>query len=320
MQETSNMFKFNQAPITPQICLNYFNDKALVFPSYQRRDVWNLGKQQCLISTILQGYPIAPIYLQAVGHKYEVVDGRQRLTAIYKFMTNKFTLKKNNSKLFEKFPWTYSNLKSCHKMSFNRYIITVYYLGPNMTAVDKLDLFKRVQNGEEHSNGELLNSLIVCNKLAALMPKIWEAGTEGTHIGTAKRKENIEIIGHCMYRMYFNEFAGSFKEMQTAICSNFNRPVTRQMENNLKLSIVAFLKCLEKFTRGITFNNKNKFTILLYFECWCIARIPIETLWKWTKLEQESNTDFNIYIGFKKLKNQARLVSQFQQRHIRLTL
>lgn len=57
-------------------------------PSYQRGDVWRSGDRQALIESILRGIPLPSIILLRTGGStpHEVVDGKQRLTAILRFI------------------------------------------------------------------------------------------------------------------------------------------------------------------------------------------------------------------------------------------
>lgn len=57
-------------------------------PSYQRGDVWRNGDRQSLMESILRGVPLPSIILLRIGSSipHEVVDGKQRLTAILRFV------------------------------------------------------------------------------------------------------------------------------------------------------------------------------------------------------------------------------------------
>ena len=57
-------------------------------PSYQRGDVWANGERQSLMESILRGVPLPSIILLRTGPStpHEVVDGKQRLTAILRFV------------------------------------------------------------------------------------------------------------------------------------------------------------------------------------------------------------------------------------------
>lgn len=58
-------------------------------PSYQRGDVWPTSDARLLIESILRGIPLPSVILLKPSQgssKYEVVDGKQRLTAILRFV------------------------------------------------------------------------------------------------------------------------------------------------------------------------------------------------------------------------------------------
>lgn len=62
--------------------------KLNLAPSYQRGDVWRTGDRQALIESILRGIPLPSVILLRTGAStpHEVVDGKQRLTAILRFV------------------------------------------------------------------------------------------------------------------------------------------------------------------------------------------------------------------------------------------
>ena len=73
-------------------------DRIDTNPDYQRPPVWSIGQKRLLIDTILRGYDIPKMYWRKIGKspdKYEVVDGQQRLRAIWEFMNGEFDLGKS---------------------------------------------------------------------------------------------------------------------------------------------------------------------------------------------------------------------------------
>ena len=64
---------------------------------YQRKLVWTLEEKQKLVDSILEGYPI-PLLLLAFSLRddgtksFEILDGMQRLNAIFSFIENAFSL------------------------------------------------------------------------------------------------------------------------------------------------------------------------------------------------------------------------------------
>src|SRR6185436_3041920 len=70
-------------------------------PPYQRRSVWTPSYQQFFIDSILRNYPIPSILvnedvLENGRIKYNVIDGKQRLTAILEFLEDRFPLGKDS--------------------------------------------------------------------------------------------------------------------------------------------------------------------------------------------------------------------------------
>src|SRR5665647_486672 len=81
-----------------------------ISPKYQRRERWGEIKNSGLIESFLLNIPVPPIYLAEDEYGvYSVIDGKQRVTAINKFLKGKLTLRG-----LEKFPelegFTFSKL------------------------------------------------------------------------------------------------------------------------------------------------------------------------------------------------------------------
>ncbi|AOF85015.1 hypothetical protein BSY239_847 [Hydrogenophaga sp. RAC07] len=91
---------------------DYAGDGVLdLNPSYQRDSVWSTSDSQLLIDSILRGIPIPSIILTEVGEdsKLQIVDGKQRLTAILRFIgrhpvARKFAKENDVEDLLEKDP------------------------------------------------------------------------------------------------------------------------------------------------------------------------------------------------------------------------
>ncbi|MGF1569274.1 MAG: DUF262 domain-containing protein [Nodosilinea sp.] len=62
-------------------------------PEYQRRKRWDNTRKSRLIESFIMNVPIPPIFLYEIDYSiYEVMDGLQRLTAIYDFYKGNFEL------------------------------------------------------------------------------------------------------------------------------------------------------------------------------------------------------------------------------------
>lgn len=72
---------------------NYRDGKLIVNRQYQRKLVWSVEEKINLIDSILKQYPIPLILLASSvqgAHKLEIIDGMQRLNAIFGYIDNEF--------------------------------------------------------------------------------------------------------------------------------------------------------------------------------------------------------------------------------------
>ncbi|MFD7107788.1 DUF262 domain-containing protein [Streptomyces celluloflavus] len=98
-------------------------------PPYQRRSVWNLAYKQFFVDSLIRNYPAPTIFLQvdvSVDRPtvYRVIDGKQRLTALFEFQRDEFTTPEdlNDIGLGNKY---FSELPEEVKLSLLEYVFTV---------------------------------------------------------------------------------------------------------------------------------------------------------------------------------------------------
>ncbi len=173
---------------------NIGRDKLDLCPKYQRGKIWSTDFKEKLIYSILVNYPIGSIILRKLNTPneknadMEVVDGQQRLTAIYDFFNNKLELgseiskkivsenidayyfdkdnypKENSVKILKKyldgknFKIKYDNIPTTLKSSFNDYPAAIIYLSHQDDEV-VAEYFRFVQNQERLRAGEIINSI-----------------------------------------------------------------------------------------------------------------------------------------------------------------
>jgi len=77
----------------------YRTEKLIVNRRYQRKLVWTKQEKAALIESVLLGYPIPLILLAEVESQdesetaFEIIDGMQRLNALFSFIENEFSIK-----------------------------------------------------------------------------------------------------------------------------------------------------------------------------------------------------------------------------------
>jgi hypothetical protein len=135
--------------------------KLILDPDYQRNPIWNSDKKTAFIESLYMGIIIPPIYVVEVPsddileeNKYEVVDGKQRLTTIDDFINSKLVL---NAKNLEYFADLYggkrfSEIKSDDKERTSEMlssVLDIYVITANSPEFTKYDIFARLNKGSE---------------------------------------------------------------------------------------------------------------------------------------------------------------------------
>jgi hypothetical protein len=130
-------------------------------PDYQRPSVWSTSQKQLLMDTILQGYDIPKIYIRKVSSdKYEVVDGQQRLRAIWSFINNEFRLGKETDSIkgINVAGKYYNELPIDVRSDFDIYPLDVIVISDS-DEEEVREMFLRLQNGTTLKAQEKRNAM-----------------------------------------------------------------------------------------------------------------------------------------------------------------
>jgi hypothetical protein len=126
-------------------------DRINTNPDFQRPPVWSRAQKQLLVDTILRDYDIPKLYWRKVStkpDKYDVVDGQQRLRAIWDFFDGEFPLPKDADPIDgEKVAGLkYDALPDDLRMRFDVYALDVVVLEES-DEDEVREMFLRLQNG-----------------------------------------------------------------------------------------------------------------------------------------------------------------------------
>ena len=117
----------------------------------------------------MRGWKLPKFYFVTLDKEdYEVVDGQQRLTAIYAFFGNTLALSEDSAK---RFGGTYKDLKTRVADAFDDLEIE-YFEIEDASEEDLKEFFQRLQQGLPLTSSETLNS--VHSKLRDFCPKLSE--------------------------------------------------------------------------------------------------------------------------------------------------
>ena len=132
-------------------------------PDFQRPPVWSRGQKQLLIDTILRGYDIPKLYWRKTGaapDRYDVVDGQQRLRAIFEYQAGEFGLPKDSEQIdgLDVAKLKYVDLPDDLRLRFDTYSLDVIVLSET-DEEEVREMFLRLQNGTTLKAQEKRNAM-----------------------------------------------------------------------------------------------------------------------------------------------------------------
>lgn len=170
-------------------------------PDWQRGEVWDQTKKQQLIDSILRGWRLPKFYLAKVSDdEYEVVDGQQRLAAIYEFFGNELALSADSATTFG--GAYYKDLFPKCSDAFDDFEIDFDQI-EDASEEDLKIFFQRLQQGLPLRSSERLNAIHsklrdFCKAKAKhpfLADKTAVADTRLSHFDIVSKVAAIEVEG-----------------------------------------------------------------------------------------------------------------------------
>lgn len=172
-------------------------------PDWQREEVWGVEKQRRLIDTILRGWKLPKFYFLKTSdapEQFEVVDGQQRLNAIWEFLDGDLTLSEESATEFG--GKTYALLPANVSDAFDDYEIE-YDEIVGATDEEIREFFQRLQEGVSLNGSERLNSVssklrdycVMCAKHTFFTETVAVANKRYGHFDIVAKVVAIELEG-----------------------------------------------------------------------------------------------------------------------------
>lgn len=258
-------------------------------PEYQRRgDVWSDDKQAFLIDSILKNYPMPPIFLHQVidsesgATKYNVIDGKQRLNAILRFINNEIELPSDydvgafgdsrlNGKKFEDLVEELQEFK----MQFWRYILSVEYIETGDIDVIN-NVFDRLnRNGEPLEPQELRKAKYYNSELIKLVEDLSQL-VDWNRLGKVKinRMQDAEFVSELVFFLLEREpMDASKKENIDDYYKKWSKALDVEKSLQVKEAFTAtinYLSSLEIDFEKYKINGVSHFYALFVLSFQCI--------------------------------------------------
>jgi hypothetical protein len=224
-------------------------------PTYQREgSVWALDKRQLFIDSLLNGFDVPKIYLHDLrgAHPtkvYAVVDGKQRLTTIWQFLTDQFALAAGFRieppyvpELPPEVPGPragqrYSELDPRWREVLRRTHLAVVLI-QNATVEDIEELFSRLNNGQPLNAAERRNAM--GGDLAGLVRRIARHEFFTSRLGyTNARYRHLELAARILLIEHVDPAGdGPVPDLRSPAVDAFVR-ANRKIARNAGTSLLA---------------------------------------------------------------------------------
>lgn len=152
---------------------HWIEEKVLFLsPEFQRNVVWDVPHKSLLIESVMLKIPIPAFYFQedSEGNKL-VIDGLQRLSAVYSFMKDEFKLK--GLQYLEKYNGLfYSQLPRKYRTRIEETQLAVNVLDSKCNELVKFDVFRRVNTGGIPLNSQEIRNIMATEGTRRLLKEM----------------------------------------------------------------------------------------------------------------------------------------------------
>ena len=247
-------------------------------PDFQRRDRWDGKRRSRLIESILMNVPIPPVFLgeEEFGN-YVVLDGRQRLTALYDYLTNDFSLSglvvwsELNGKRYKGLARLGDESKGDPRLdkAITRRFITAVVVRQESVAAVKYEVFDRLNTGGVIAEPMEIRNAVFRGQFNDLLHELsdeesfrtlWGIPTENQprlKNAAYKKMTDLEMVLRFFAMQRVEDFKGRLKTFLNVIMEDRNKAY--QSEPDLATTDAAlFRKTMETTLAGLGSNALHR--------------------------------------------------------------
>lgn len=237
-------------------------------PVYQRMFRWDISQQSALIESILLNIPIPPIYVyQNEKGKWNLIDGQQRLSTIFRFMgilkndgeneENKsnevepLTITKFLPSLEGKF-WEHEDeslsLTDAQRRYIKRAKILIIIIDKSSDEFAQYEMFQRLNTGGSHLSPQEIRNCILVMKNEEIYIKIRDMSRYSSFVLSAPISEkDIEEQGYL--ELVVKYLVLRYSSLNVRDSENYNNFLTDEILRLINENIIDFDMEIELFKK-----------------------------------------------------------------------
>lgn len=323
-------------PTTTPLTISWFNQQNQMktidlSPKFQRKVVWSASAQAYLIDTLLRQLPIPKIYIKedidGGNSTYRVIDGQQRLTAIFEFLSDNLALQDKYSKDLGLGGKKFTEISLEYRAKFYAYVITVDMI-QQASGEEIKDMFKRLnRTGAKLTNQELRHAAYEGDFI-----QLAEEITQDPYWGRTKmfgtqqirRMLDIEYVSELLMMVQENKIIDRKKGLDKFYADNEVMGDVKRKQ--LKTSFQRVLAYVKKIVtdRSTRFVNRGDFYSLFYTINYFLVNNYVFDKFNFEKIKEtlpyltvEINTRSNIQKLLEYYNSTQQAVDSFQSRNLR---
>ena len=233
--EAQNRLVFQSSDLSLESIANMVEADAInIKPKYQRRERWDKTKQSALIESFLLNIPVPPIFLAEDEYgKYSVIDGKQRITSIFNFITLGQPLQ-NLEKFVEIERLTFNQLPTQlnNALRIRPYVRVITLLKQSDPSL-KLEVFNRLNTGGDRLLPQEIRNAAYGGDFNDLLVKLSEHKflRKQFNLETDKARESSKLYREMLDVEYVLRFF-TLRDTWNAFTGNMRLAMDRYMEKN----------------------------------------------------------------------------------------
>ncbi len=275
---------------------NYLLEKYDMSPPYQRQSIWTDEEQSFFIDSILKNFPIPPIFLnesidvETGKTKFSVVDGKQRLTSIIRFIDNEIPVASDAEDSFEDMGLTGKYFRDLdapklqdYKLRFWKYKIPVEMIDLQSSAKEGTPssivnhIFDRLnRNVKSLTHQELRKAVYHKSELHKLALKcctlnFWKKRFEESRIDE-RRMKHIEFISEILFSLIENKMINGTPKNIDALYKKYseNNDLNWKFIGNSFRKITKYMEDLNLPYKKLKINSSSNYYSLFFLSKKCI--------------------------------------------------
>jgi len=275
IDDMSKAIKTDNYPMSIGELANLYLEGDLnINPIYQRMFRWDINQQSALIESILLSIPLPPIYVYQNGAgKWNLIDGQQRLSTIFKFMNilktdkeveedaqeNGIDLSKKEALTKTKFLpslegkfWESEDEQNSLTDAQRRYIkrakILIIIIDKSSDEFAQYEMFQRLNTGGSHLSPQEIRNCILVMRDEEIYKVMKELSKYENFVKALPLSEkDVDEQGYM--ELVVKYFVLRFSEMNVGDSENYNNFLTDEIINIVKSKSIDYEEEVRNFKR-----------------------------------------------------------------------